>query len=64
MLAAAAEAATQVAPQEQVDLAVVVTAALTQRLPMAPLILAVVAAAVDTLAARLAWLAETAAPVS
>lgn len=64
MLAAAAGAATQVAPLEQVDLAVVVTAALTQQLLTARPIPEVVAAAVDTLAARLAWLAAPVAPVS
>ena len=56
--------ATQAAPLEQAALAAAETAAPTQQLLTAPLTVAAVAVAVDTLAARLAWQAETAAPVS
>ena len=52
------------AQQEPAVLAAVETAALTQQLQMVLLTLAVAVVAVDTLAARLAWQAETAAPVS
>ena len=56
--------ATQAAPLEQAVLAAVETAALTQQLQMVLLTLAVAVVAVDTLAARLAWQAVTAAPAS
>jgi hypothetical protein len=64
MLVVAAGAATQAAPLEQAALAAAATAAPTQQLQMVLLTLAVAVVAVDTLAARLAWQAETAAPVS
>ncbi len=64
MLVVAAGAATQAAPLEQAVLAAVETAALTQQLHMVLLPVAVAVVAVDTLAARLAWLAVTAAPAS